>query len=97
MDELFSNPQKCAPSLTCTHKDCTAELGRDTETRCTAASLGLSAKFRIIYNKHLLQSVSQSLGFWMTAEAEALLLTWGWGGGVNTSQYQECGTYGGKL
>lgn len=92
VDELFSTPQKCAPSLTCTHEHCSAELGRGTETRCAAVSLGLS-RFRIIYNKHLLHSVSQSLGFWITAQAERLLLMWGWGGGLNTCRYQVYGTY----
>lgn len=43
VDKLFTNPQKCAPPLTCTLKHCSAELGRGTETPCTAASLGLSA------------------------------------------------------
>lgn len=46
LDRLFGNPRTCAPSLTCAHKYCSAELVDGTETRCTAASPGLSANIQ---------------------------------------------------
>lgn len=38
LDRLFSDPRTCAPSLTCTQKHCSAEIGRSTETGCAAAA-----------------------------------------------------------
>lgn len=46
LDGLFGNPRTCAPSLTCAHKYCSAELVHGTETRCAAASLTLSANIQ---------------------------------------------------
>lgn len=64
-------------------------------TRCCQPGAS-QPTFTTIYNQHLLQSVSHSVGSWIAAEAETFALTRGWSAGAdveNTAHYENLCLY----